>query len=82
MATRKLPTNNIHFAFHGYFNLHFSLELSNGIKNDATGQIVRQGEEDESIAVRGTYSHLGSNGKLYIVDYVADENGFQTRVRA
>lgn len=60
----------------------YSLELSNGIKNDVTGQIVRQGDEDESIAVRGTYSHLGPNGKIYIVEYVADDNGFQTRVHS
>lgn len=56
-----------------------SWELSNGIKNDVTGQILRQGEADESIAVRGTFSHIGPDGRTYIVEYVADDNGYQTR---
>lgn len=57
----------------------FSLKLSNGIENEVTGQIVHQGEENESIAVHGVYSHIGPDGVNYTVEYVADANGFQAR---
>lgn len=57
----------------------FSLELTNGVSQEATGQIVRQGEEDESIAVRGSYSHVGPDGVTYTVEYIADDNGYFSR---
>lgn len=57
------------------------LKLSNGISNDVAGQIVNQGEENESIAVRGTYSHIGPDGITYTVEYIADDNGFYSRIR-
>ena len=33
--------------------------------------------EDEVVVMRGSYSYIGADGLSYIVDWVADENGFQ-----
>ena len=33
-----------------------------------------------SLSVTGVYAYAGEGGKLYIIRYTADENGFQPRV--
>ncbi|XP_049792968.1 endocuticle structural glycoprotein SgAbd-5-like [Schistocerca nitens] len=50
---------------------------SNGISQQEQGTIENQGSEDEAIAVRGSYSFIGADGKTYTITYVADRNGFQ-----
>ncbi|KAI8423927.1 hypothetical protein MSG28_002598 [Choristoneura fumiferana] len=52
-------------------------ETSNGIQQQEQAQLNNVGTENESIAVRGSYSYTGSDGVVYTVTYVADENGFQ-----
>lgn len=58
------------------FYSYFSYETSNGISAEEEGNVLNEGSENESIAVRGQYSFV-IDGVTYTVTYVADENGFQ-----
>lgn len=55
----------------------YSLETSNGIKQEEFGQIVNEGSENVSIAVHGSYQWTDKDGEVYAVTYVADDKGFQ-----
>ncbi|XP_023172403.1 larval cuticle protein 65Ag1 [Drosophila hydei] len=55
----------------------FGWETSDGQKHDEEGTLNNAGSENESIAVRGSYSFTADDGQVYTVNYVADENGFQ-----
>ena len=35
------------------------------------------GQDNEFVAVRGSFSYTADDGKVYTVNYIADENGFQ-----
>ncbi|CAG7648473.1 unnamed protein product [Allacma fusca] len=61
----------------GFFN--YGYEASNGIRADAQGFIKNpNAHPDHQIQViTGSYSYYGTDGQLYTVDYIADENGFQ-----
>lgn len=53
-------------------------ETSDGTSQHEHGELKHlEGSETDSIAVRGTYSYVGTDGVTYTVNYVADENGFQ-----
>ncbi|KAK3930035.1 Larval cuticle protein 65Ag2 [Frankliniella fusca] len=54
-----------------------SYETGNGIKADESGKVNNAGQENEAIAVQGSYSYIGDDGQTYSVQYTADENGFQ-----
>lgn len=54
-----------------------SSETSNGIIQQESGQVVNEGSDDASIAVRGSFQWTDENGQTYSVTYVADDNGFQ-----
>lgn len=56
-----------------------SYETSNGIAAAESGQLQNAGSENEAIAASGQYSYVGPDGVRYLVEYVADENGFQPR---
>ncbi|KAL7049058.1 hypothetical protein ACKWTF_003576 [Chironomus riparius] len=55
----------------------FTFEQSDGQKRDETGEVKNAGEENESIAVRGSFSFTAPDGQTYTVNYVADEGGFR-----
>nr|XP_040582151.1 pupal cuticle protein 36-like [Lepeophtheirus salmonis] len=51
-------------------------EAENGIKQEAVGSTVTIGEESV-ITMKGSYEYIGPDGQTYVVDWIADENGFQ-----
>lgn len=53
------------------------MRTSNGILSEEDGQLVDVGSEDEGISVRGQFSYVGPDGVNYLVEYVADKNGFR-----
>ncbi|OWR42847.1 cuticle protein 12 [Danaus plexippus plexippus] len=53
------------------------VRTSNGILSEEDGQLVDVGSEDEGISVRGQFSYVGPDGVNYLVEYVADKNGFR-----
>ncbi|RZC43085.1 Chitin bind 4 domain containing protein [Asbolus verrucosus] len=61
----------------GFGGFSFSVETSDGFKHDQSGQTKNAGTPDEALAVTGSYSYVGDDGKTYMVKYTADENGFQ-----
>lgn len=60
--------------------LYSSFEQSDGTKRDEQGELINAGSENESIAVRGSYSWVGPDNVVYTVTYIADENGFQPTI--
>lgn len=70
--TLRFENDNI--GLDGY---RYAYETSGGIRAEETGQLNNAGQENEAIAVRGSYSYLGDDGITYTVEYIADENGFQ-----
>ncbi|XP_016934999.3 larval cuticle protein 65Ag1-like [Drosophila suzukii] len=55
----------------------YDWETSDGQKAQAEGQLNNIGSENESLAVRGSFSFVADDGVTYTVNYIADENGFQ-----
>lgn len=51
-----------------------SFHTSDGQKRMETGTLVDDGQE---LIVRGSYSYLGPDNRRYVVEYVADRNGFR-----
>lgn len=58
----------------------YSYEQSDGQRRDEQGSLQNEGREDESIAVKGSYSWIGPDGVTYTVTYIADDNGFQPEI--
>jgi hypothetical protein len=54
-----------------------SVETSDGSKHEQEGTLNNVGTDNESLAVKGSYSFVGDDGQTYTVDFIADENGFQ-----
>ncbi|XP_050315085.1 flexible cuticle protein 12-like [Anthonomus grandis grandis] len=61
----------------GVGQYQYGYETSNGIAAQEQGQLVNAGSENEAIAVRGSFQYTGPDNQQYVVNYVADENGFQ-----
>ncbi|KAH8366109.1 hypothetical protein KR093_009197, partial [Drosophila rubida] len=55
----------------------FAYETSDGAGHNAEANIKNAGTENEALSVRGSFKFFGEDGQEYIVNYVADENGFQ-----
>ncbi|XP_040581627.1 uncharacterized protein [Lepeophtheirus salmonis] len=53
-----------------------AFEAKNGIKQEAVGSTVVL-NEDSVVIMTGSYEYVGEDGQTYVVDWVADENGFQ-----
>ncbi|OWR42844.1 cuticle protein 1 [Danaus plexippus plexippus] len=68
----KFNLNNI--GVNGY---DYAYETSDGKLASEMAVLKNAGLENESLEVRGFFSYLGDDGKVYRVDYVANENGFQ-----
>jgi hypothetical protein len=56
----QLPNNGYHFAY----------ELSDGQIRDEFATF-----DDGILRIKGIYSYIGDDGKNYVVQYTADENG-------
>lgn len=55
---------------------HSEFEGENGIKQSSTGELRLIGDS-EVVVMRGSYEYIGADGLTYVVDWIADENGFQ-----
>jgi hypothetical protein len=60
-----------------FYNFSDSFETSDGVKREEEAQLKNIGSENESLAVRGSFSFVGDDGQTYTVDFIADENGYQ-----
>ncbi|CRL02974.1 CLUMA_CG016256, isoform A [Clunio marinus] len=69
-----LKSNFENIGVDGY---KFDFEQSDGQKREESAVVNNLGSENESIAVRGSFSFVGDDGQTYTVTYIADENGFQ-----
>ncbi|KAH8408245.1 hypothetical protein KR215_001033, partial [Drosophila sulfurigaster] len=56
---------------------NYGYETSNGIAAQEQGKLLNAGSENEAISVKGKFQYTGSDGVVYEVSYIADENGFQ-----
>ncbi|EAT34222.1 AAEL013520-PA [Aedes aegypti] len=55
----------------------FQFDTSNGIQQQEKAELKKFADDVAALVVRGSYSYTGSDGQVYTVNYVADENGFQ-----
>lgn len=51
----------------------YSFDTSNGLHSDVSGT------SKDGVKSKGTFSYTGDDGKLYMMEYRADENGFQPK---
>ncbi|EDS43453.1 larval cuticle protein 8.7 [Culex quinquefasciatus] len=68
----KYESENI--GIDGY---RFEFETSDGTARQEQAELRNTGTDAEAIVVRGSYSYVGPDGTQYVINYVADENGFQ-----
>ncbi|KAH8302056.1 hypothetical protein KR044_002306, partial [Drosophila immigrans] len=53
-----------------------NLELDNGVKQQQSGHLQGQGEE-QAIVQQGSFSWISPEGEEVSLSFVADENGYQ-----
>lgn len=51
-------------------------ENSDGTSRQETAELKNAGDKDELLSIKGSYSWVDAEGKKYVVNYIADENGF------
>lgn len=62
----------------GIDGYNYAYELSNGQAHQESAQLVNAGQENASLAVRGSFTYVDPETNIrYTVNYVADENGFR-----
>ncbi|CAB3221314.1 unnamed protein product [Arctia plantaginis] len=61
----------------GSGNYKFRFMTLNGITREETGRLVNVGENDDYIAVNGSYSYIDPDGIQIVVNYIADKNGYR-----
>lgn len=61
--------------FNDYFSSH-RYETSDGQTRSETGSFKDDGDSGKILQVVGSYTYNGDDGKRYIVNYTADENGY------
>lgn len=54
-----------------------SFETSDGTARDETAILKNAGTENEAISVTGSIRWIAPSGEVFVLKYVADENGFQ-----
>ena len=52
-------------------------EGTDGSKRQEVGIVMNPGSEEEYLVVKGSYSYVDQSGNEVVVEYIADENGFQ-----
>ncbi|XP_022907037.1 endocuticle structural glycoprotein SgAbd-5-like [Onthophagus taurus] len=77
-ASVENPKGQVVEGIGGY---NFGFATSNGIYVEEKGLLQNVGNWDEGIAVQGKYEYTAPNGAVYIVDYVADNNGFRPKIQ-
>lgn len=55
----------------------YNYETANGSKRQEVGIVKNPGTDHESLVVKGSFSYIDVNGAEVIVQYIADENGYQ-----
>ncbi|XP_053666419.1 endocuticle structural glycoprotein SgAbd-5-like [Anopheles marshallii] len=61
----------------GVDGYRFEFATSDGTSRTEEAELRNAGTDNEAIAVRGSYSYTGPDGTVYVINYIADENGFQ-----
>ncbi|XP_060523058.1 larval cuticle protein LCP-30-like [Cylas formicarius] len=56
---------------------HYLYETENQIYGEEQGKVHNKGTNQEALRANGAFQYVGTDNRLYRVDYVADENGFQ-----
>uniref|UniRef100_A0AAG5DE53 Uncharacterized protein n=1 Tax=Anopheles atroparvus TaxID=41427 RepID=A0AAG5DE53_ANOAO len=69
-----LRYNSENIGIDGY---RFEFETSDGTSRTEEAELRNPGTDSEAIVVRGSYSYTGPDGTVYVINFVADENGFQ-----
>ncbi|CAH1644275.1 unnamed protein product [Spodoptera littoralis] len=64
----------------GLGDYRFAFELTDGTGAEQQAELRNPGKEDESIAVKGSFTWVGPDGVFYRVNYVADDNGYQPEI--
>ncbi|KAF2887311.1 hypothetical protein ILUMI_18862 [Ignelater luminosus] len=64
------------FDSDGSGNYEYGYETDDNIVRVEKGEIVKDGEHNASLVVRGSYSYVGKDGEKIEVVYVADDKGF------
>ncbi|XP_063229456.1 endocuticle structural glycoprotein SgAbd-3-like [Bacillus rossius redtenbacheri] len=54
-----------------------SYESADGTRVDSAGALKSLGPQEDGQAIQGSYSFVGTDGVVYQLTYIADENGFQ-----
>lgn len=69
----------IHQRFHQSNLFIYRYTTSNGLIRREQGVYTKEaksGDDSKSLHVNGSYSYVDDKGKLHIVEYKADENGY------
>ncbi|XP_050075964.1 endocuticle structural glycoprotein ABD-5-like [Anopheles maculipalpis] len=61
----------------GIDGYRFDFATSDGTSRTEEAELRNAGTDNEALAVRGSYSYTGPDGTVYVINYIADENGFQ-----
>uniref|UniRef100_U5EXP9 Putative pupal cuticle protein n=1 Tax=Corethrella appendiculata TaxID=1370023 RepID=U5EXP9_9DIPT len=55
----------------------FDFETSDGISRSEQAEVRNIGTDEEELVVNGVYRYIGPDGVEYVVNFIADRNGFQ-----
>lgn len=55
---------------------YYRFKTSDGFEREETAEVIHKNTKYESVVLKGSYQYMGADGKLYTINYTADENGF------